>query len=74
MQAQSNEKHDEKAALVRRWIEEGWNKGHTEVASEIFAPDYVHHEAVTPAVNDRKGAARSLPPLHFQTANRTAKE
>lgn len=51
MQAQSNEKHDEKAALVRRWIEEGWNKGHTEVASEIFAPDYVQHNAVTPDVN-----------------------
>ena len=51
MQDHDNEKHDEKAGLVRRWIEEGWNKGHTEVASEIFAPDYVHHEAVTPAVN-----------------------
>lgn len=51
MQDHNNEKHDEKAALVRRWIEEGWNKGHTHLASEIFAHDYVHHEAVTPAVN-----------------------
>ncbi len=37
--------------LVRRWIEEGWNQGNAEIASEIFAHDYVHHEAVTPDVN-----------------------
>ena len=51
MQDQSSEKHDSKARLVRRWIEEGWNKGHTGIASEIFAPDYVQHEAVTPHMN-----------------------
>jgi steroid delta-isomerase-like uncharacterized protein len=28
--------------LVRRWIDEVWNKGDFAVADELFAPNYVH--------------------------------
>ncbi len=28
-------------ALIRRWFEEGWQRGRLEVAAEIFAPGFV---------------------------------
>ena len=27
-------------AAIRRWIEEGWNRGSVEIADELFAPDF----------------------------------
>ncbi len=33
--------------LVRRWIDEVWNKGDMAVADEIFAPTYVHRTPTT---------------------------
>ncbi len=30
----------ENKAIVRRWIEEGWNQGNVGVADEIFAPEF----------------------------------
>jgi steroid delta-isomerase-like uncharacterized protein len=35
---------------VRRLIEEVWNKGNLSVTDELFAPNYVHHDASTPDV------------------------
>jgi steroid delta-isomerase-like uncharacterized protein len=35
---------------VRRLIEEVWNKGNLRVTEELFAPNYVHHDASTPDV------------------------
>jgi steroid delta-isomerase-like uncharacterized protein len=35
---------------VRRLIEEVWNKGNLRVADELFAPNYIHHDASTPDV------------------------
>jgi steroid delta-isomerase-like uncharacterized protein len=34
-------------AIVRRLIEELWNKGNLSLADEIFAPNYEHHDAST---------------------------
>ncbi len=36
---------EQNEALVRRWFEEGWNRGHLEIADELFAPDYRTHTA-----------------------------
>jgi steroid delta-isomerase-like uncharacterized protein len=36
--------------IVRRLVEEVWNKGNLSVADELFAPNYVHHDASTPDV------------------------
>jgi steroid delta-isomerase-like uncharacterized protein len=34
-------------AIVRRLIEELWNKGNLSLADELFAPNYEHHDAST---------------------------
>jgi steroid delta-isomerase-like uncharacterized protein len=35
-------------AIVRRLLEELWNKGNLSLADELFAPNYEHHDASTP--------------------------
>jgi steroid delta-isomerase-like uncharacterized protein len=35
-------------AIVRRLIEEFWNKGNQSLADQFFAPIYTHHDASTP--------------------------
>jgi len=35
---------------VRRLFEEVWNKGNPQVADELFAPTYAHHDSSTPDV------------------------
>jgi len=37
----------ENSALVRRFITEIFNQGNLEVAEEILAPDYMHHDPTT---------------------------
>jgi steroid delta-isomerase-like uncharacterized protein len=37
----------ENSALVRRFIDEIFNKGNLEVAGEILSPDYEHHDPTT---------------------------
>jgi steroid delta-isomerase-like uncharacterized protein len=36
--------------VVRRLFEEVWNNGYLHVADELFAPNYIHHDASTPDV------------------------
>ena len=35
---------DANKALIRRFYDEVWNKGHLDVADEVFADDYVRHD------------------------------
>jgi steroid delta-isomerase-like uncharacterized protein len=35
-------------AIVRRLIEEFWNKGNQSLADQFFAPIYTHHDSSTP--------------------------
>jgi steroid delta-isomerase-like uncharacterized protein len=39
---------DQNKTAVRRLFDELWNKGHLQVADEIIAPTYQHHDASTP--------------------------
>jgi steroid delta-isomerase-like uncharacterized protein len=35
-------------AIVRRLLEEFWNKGNLSLADELFTPNYEHHDSSTP--------------------------
>jgi steroid delta-isomerase-like uncharacterized protein len=36
---------EQNKSIVRRWVEEGWNKGNLTVVDQVYAPDYVQHES-----------------------------
>jgi steroid delta-isomerase-like uncharacterized protein len=36
--------------VVRRLFDEVWNKGQQQIADELFAPTYTHHDSSTPEV------------------------
>ena len=35
---------EQNKSIVRRWIEEGWNKHNLAVIDEVYAPNFVQHE------------------------------
>jgi predicted ester cyclase len=45
---------EENKALMRRELEEVWNKHNPDAVDEIYAPDFVHHNAPPGMPNDRK--------------------
>lgn len=48
-------------ATFRRAIEEGWSKGDADVINELFAPDFVEHQAgIGPGRAGATAAAQSL--------------
>ena len=42
---------EQNKSIVRRWVEEGWNKGNLEVVDQVYAPNYVQHEPAPETVN-----------------------
>jgi predicted ester cyclase len=46
---------EENKAMVRRVIEEAWNKGNMAVIDEHLSPDYVHHNLPPGMPHDREG-------------------
>ena len=39
---------EQNKTVVRRLVDELWNKGNLQVADELIAPDYIHHDDSTP--------------------------
>jgi len=39
---------EQNKALIRRWVEEGWNKGNLAVVDEVYAPNVVQHDPNSP--------------------------
>ena len=42
---------EQNKSIVRRWIEEGWNKHNVAVIDQVYAPNYVEHEPEPQTVN-----------------------
>lgn len=58
---------EQNKTVVRRLVEELWNKGNLPVADELIAPAYTHHDAPTPTLGAaprvRRRERRSIAPL-----------
>jgi len=57
-------------AVFRRAIDEGWNRGNLAAIDELFAPDFVEHQAgIAPGRDGVKGSIQALraafPDLHL---------
>lgn len=66
-------------AIVRRSYEEVWSQGRLEVVNELYAPDFVLHDPLTPGVCGPAGyqqyvmAMRTpFPDLHFTVEEQVA--
>jgi steroid delta-isomerase-like uncharacterized protein len=58
---------DDNKLLVRRFYEEVWNRGNVEVATEIFAEDYVRHD-LRPSEAEAGGAGQAKIAAGFRAA------
>ncbi len=64
---------EQNKSIVRRWIEEGWNKADVGVVDQFYAPDVVQHDPGSPAPVTSSAALKqyvgafltALPDLHF---------
>jgi steroid delta-isomerase-like uncharacterized protein len=64
---------EQNKATLRRWIEEGWNKGNVNLVDELYAANLVQHDPNSPvpvassaALKAYVGVYRSaFPDLHF---------
>jgi len=51
---------EENKALVRRWIEEAFNRGNVNIVSELFATNYVNHDPGTPGLSQGPEGAKQF--------------
>lgn len=63
---------EQNKSIVRRWIEEGWNKHNPAAVDQFYAPNYVQHDAGRPPLQGREGLKQyvgmfltAFPDLHF---------
>jgi len=63
---------EQNKSIVRRWVEEGWNKGNLAVIDQLYAPNYVEHGLQPETVNSSEALKQEvgmfltgIPDLHF---------
>ena len=63
---------EQNKSIVRRWVEEGWNKGNLTVIDQVYAPNFVQHEPSPMQVTSSEalkqyvgGYLAAFPDLHF---------
>lgn len=61
---------EQNKSIVRRWVEEGWNKGNAALIDELFTPNFYQHETEPESVNSREAlkpfyAGYLFPDLQF---------
>ena len=54
---------EQNKALVRRLMEEVFNRGNTSLVDELFAPDFVEHEELPPGIPPGREAVKQLPTI-----------
>ena len=42
---------EQNKSIVRRWVDEGWNKGNLSVVNQLYVPNFVQHEPAPETVN-----------------------
>ena len=57
--------YEENKALIRRWFEEVWNKGHADAIAEMFAEDGIAHGLSDDVAKPLRGPNGFLP-FHAQ--------
>ncbi len=55
-----SEAQEKNKALVRRFVEEVYNRGNLDAADELLAPDYVDHTAPSGKYAGREGLKRGV--------------
>ena len=63
---------EQNKSIVRRWVEEGWNKQNTALIDELYQPNFYQHETGPETVNSSEalkqfvaGYLAAFPDLHF---------
>ena len=63
---------EQNKSIVRRWIEEGWNKHNLAVIDQLYAPNFVQHEPEPQTVNSSEALKQyvgayltAFPDLHL---------
>ena len=64
---------EQNKSIVRRWIEEGWNKGNVGAVDQFYAADVIQHDSSSPAPVTSSAALKqyvgvfltAMPDLHF---------
>lgn len=64
---------EQNKSIVRRWIEEGWNKGNLSLVDQVYTADVVQHDPGSPVPVTSSAALKqyvgvflgALPDLHF---------
>jgi len=55
---------EENKALLRREIEEGWNKGNLMIVEEIYADNFIDHSPFPGTTPDREGIKQFIKIIH----------
>jgi steroid delta-isomerase-like uncharacterized protein len=64
---------EQNKATIRKWVEEGWNKGDLALADEVYTADVVQHDPNSPMPVMNSGALKAyvstfrtaFPDIHF---------
>lgn len=51
---------EQNKSIVRRWVEEGWNKGNLAVIDQLYAPNYVEHGLQPETVNSSEALKQEV--------------
>ena len=51
---------EQNKSIVRRWVEEGWNKGNLAVIDQLYAPNYVEHGIQPETVNSSEALKQEV--------------